>query len=171
MLKRFVRFNSSSVPFEPVPLNKYNQARSAFNFKPKKTQGLVYNPPSSINKPSIKTAPAFLPPTDPRRSLPTKKFTAEELNHYPVIKGYNSPENRVYDITPEIVQQIQQLRAQDPEKWTISKLAAKFNLAQNKVNVLSGQLKEPKPQDFTPKQALKHQNRMKRTELWLKGEY
>lgn len=169
MFKNFLRFKSA-IPFEPVPINQY-KGRSSFNFKPKKTPGLVHNPPSSINKPSIKTPRAFLPMKDPRRSLPVKTFTKEELANYPLIQAYQAQGERTYDITPEIVQQIQELRQSDPQEWTISKLSKKFNLPMNKINVLSGSLETPKVQELSEAQQLKQMNRKKRAELWLRGEF
>lgn len=169
MFKNFIRFKSA-IPFEPVPINQF-KGRSNFNFKPKKTPGLIHNPPSSINKPSIKTPRAFLPKNDPRRSLPVKTFTKEELADYPLVQDYQAQTNRTYDITPEVVQQIQQLRQENPQEWTISKLSKKFDLPMNKINTLSGSLETPKILQMTERQQLKVMNRKKRSELWLRGEF
>lgn len=162
-----------AVAFEPVPINTFNQARSAFNIKPKKTQGLVYNPPASISKPSIKTANAFLPQQDPRKTLVVgKQYTKEELEHYPVINRYEAAANRSYEITPEIVDKLIALRKQDPVQWTISKLSKEFDIPQNKVNVLTGTLdKQVDEEALTPRQLSKKLNKKKRNLLWLRGEF
>lgn len=180
MLRTFIRNASGkashvggAVSYEPVPINTFNQARSAFNIKPKKTQGLVYNPPASISKPSIKTANAFLPEQDPRKSLVVgKQYTKEELENYPIINRYEAAGNRSYEITPDIVEKLISLRKQDPAQWTISKLSKEFDIPQNKVNVLTGTLeKEMDEEVLTARQLSKKMNKKKRSLLWLRGEF
>ncbi|ODV79161.1 uncharacterized protein CANTADRAFT_26190 [Suhomyces tanzawaensis NRRL Y-17324] len=164
----------SCVKYEPIPINQYNQARSAFNIKPKKTQGLVHNPPAAISKPSMKTPKAFLPESDPRRNLPNaNEFTKEQLENYPVINRYEAQGNRSYEVTPEIVEKIVALRSQDPKVWTISKLSKEFNIDQRKVNVFTGMLKEKVNQEegLNERQLLRRSEMKKRTQLWLRGEF
>lgn len=154
--------------FEPVPINKYNQARSAFNFKPKKTQGLVYNPPASIQRALVKTAKAFLPDTDPRKHLPAGKreYSEEEVLRFPVINAYAAQLQRTYDVTPEVVAEMKKLRQEDPKEWTINKLSKKFGVEAKKVNVFTGG-KGVKTEPVSQRSA----DRKKRAMMWLRGEY
>lgn len=170
------------IPLVTTPKNKYNAARSAFNFKPAKQNGplLVHNPPQL--SPHLKQTPkAFLPPNDPRRSLDarnTKSYTREEVDNMPLIHGYG---NATYDITPKLVEEILTLRNQDPSTWTISKLARHFDVDKAKVNVITGSHKE---RQEVVEQALQHQqntwhdhkrlareDRRKRVQMWLRNEY
>ncbi|KAK6460398.1 mitochondrial ribosomal protein subunit L20-domain-containing protein [Scheffersomyces coipomensis] len=172
---------SSSIPFQPVPINKYNQTRSPFNFKPtkdksKNLQGLIYNPPASIFKPS-KTPLAFLPPNDPRRLLQNKPtYTKDELNNYPIIQNYQPQNERDYSITPEIIDEIKRLRLEDPNVWTIAKLSTKFNISPHRINVFSGKLdteltKDGDYQCIKPTQIKRKEERAKRVKLWLRNEF
>lgn len=164
MLKTFIR-KSSSLPYEPVPINTYNQVRSAFNIKPKRTQGIVYNPPAAISKPSIKTANAFLPNNDPRKTSKVL-FTKDELLKYPVINSYQAQQDRLYDVSSETVKEIAELRRSDPKEWTVGKLLKKFNIPANKVNVFSGKVVE---EDIVGGKKL--EDRRKRVGMWLRGEF
>ncbi|CAN3356261.1 large ribosomal subunit protein mL58 [Diutina catenulata] len=156
------------VAHEASPVSRYSAKSSAkFNFKPKPTQGLIHNPPHAIHKPVMKTPTAFLPASDPRKQLPAKQYTAAELESYPVIHAHRAVADRAYDVTPETVAEIVKLRQEDPTQWTISKLAKKFGVAQNVVNVVSGTLKD-KPQVVeTPTM----EERRKRRMMWLRGEF
>lgn len=157
----------SSLPFEPVPNNQYNAQRSAFNIKPKRTQGLVYNPPAAVLTPQSKTPHAFLPRNDPRLMIPPSRvYTATELENYPIINRYDAPAQRSYEVTPEIVSELNSLRQQDPEKWSIRALSKKFNLAPNKVNTFTESL--PKTKSNITKS---NSDRVRRSKLWLRGEF
>ncbi|KAK6197451.1 mitochondrial ribosomal protein subunit L20-domain-containing protein [Scheffersomyces amazonensis] len=183
MLRNSIRRSStqSTIPFQPVPLNRFNQDRSAFNFKPprdkvKNIQGLIHNPPAAIVKPSIKTPFAFLPANDPRRSLSrVEVFTKEELKNYPIITNYRTSEERDYNTTPETVAEIKRLREEDPSKWTISKLSIKFNLSPHRVNVFAGtlpdHLKKDENEGLTPLQVKRKEEKKKRVQLWLRNEF
>lgn len=157
----------SSLPFEPVPINQYNAQRSAFNIKPIRTQGLVYNPPAAVLAPQTKTPHAFLPRNDPRLMIPPSRvYTAKELENYPIINRYDAPAQRTYQVTPEIVSELNKLRQEDPKKWSIRALSKKFNLPPNKVNTFTESL--PKTKTDT-KQS--NSERVRRSKLWLRGEF
>ncbi|KAK6457973.1 mitochondrial ribosomal protein subunit L20-domain-containing protein [Scheffersomyces xylosifermentans] len=178
MLRNFIRRSSTSasIPFEPVPINRYNQVRSQFNFKPKKTQGLIHNPASAIHRPSIKTPRAFLPESDPRRKLNTGPvFTKEQLQDYPIITAYKPQNERDYSVTPEIARKIIELRNEDPKTWTVTKLSKEFGLSIQKVNVFTGildeHLKTKEVSELTDRQKKRINEKKKRVELWLRNEF
>ncbi|OBA21127.1 hypothetical protein METBIDRAFT_11693 [Metschnikowia bicuspidata var. bicuspidata NRRL YB-4993] len=168
-----------SLPHELQPKNKYNAVRSKFNMKPVPTQGLIYNPPASM--PTVKETPrAFLPPNDPRLKLLAEKFktyTPEELEEMPVIYATKKDNS----LTPEIVQEIIALRSEDPDKWSIAKLAAKFSVDAKKVNVITGSSKERQQKvlaqlaeqqsQWTGKKRLARDDRVKRKQMWLRNEF
>lgn len=189
MYKSTIRSFSTSrlclkeIPYVSKPRNKYNAERSTFNFKPHPTlnQGLIHNPSQSA--PNLKKTPkAFLPANDPRRTINSvkhKTYSIEELNDMPLIHGYNK--EKTYEITPEIVKQIIELRNEDPIKWTISTLAKKFELPKYKVNVISGVSEMKQKYDLRNLQEEKlkwhdHKlqarlDRVKRNQLSLRNEY
>ncbi|OVF09926.1 putative mitochondrial 54S ribosomal protein [Clavispora lusitaniae] len=180
MLRASVRrYSIKNLPFESKPKNKYNEARSAFNLKPVPTQGLIHNPPASM--PSVIDTPkAFLPRNDPRLKYMAEKFktyTAEELEDMPLIWGAKKD----YSLTPDIIQEIITLRNQDPHKWSIAKLAAKFGVATNKVNVITGfsMAKQQKileelqavKESWSDKRKIARDDRQRRKQMWLRNEY
>lgn len=180
MFKSAVRkYSIKHLPVETQPANKYNAARSAFNLKPVPTQGLIYNPPAAL--PSLKDTPkVFLPPNDPRLKFMADKFkvySQEELAEMPVIYGAK----RDYTLTPEIIEQIIKLRSEDPDTWTIAKLAARFNVDAKKVNVVTGFSHQKQQRmlleltklksEWSEKKALARQDRHRRKQQWLRGEF
>lgn len=180
MWKSSVRcYSIKNLPYESRPTNLYNPVRSAFNIKPKPTQGLIYNPPASAS--SLKNTPrAFIPKNDPRLSVLAdnyKTYTASELADMPLIYAHK----KEYNLTPDIVKEIITLRQEDPEKWSVNKLAQKFNIAAHKVNVITGfsrskqekvlrQLHEVQNKwHATTKKA--RSDRLKRKQMWLRAEF
>ncbi|QBM89759.1 ribosomal protein subunit L20 [Metschnikowia aff. pulcherrima] len=173
------RISIKSLPHETQPVNKYNAVRSKFNIKPVPTQGLIYNPPASM--PTVKETPrAFLPPNDPRLSVLAEKFktyTPEELSEMPIIYATKKDNS----LTPETVQEIIALRNEDPEKWSIAKLAAKFNVDAKKVNVITGISRKKQllvlaqllgqEKEWTEKRRLAREERRKRKQMWLRNEF
>lgn len=173
-----------SIPYQSAPVNKYNQQRSPFNFKPAKQTGspqLIHNPPQAIN--SLKHTPKkFLPPNDPRHALPIKAnqfYTREQLDDMPLISEYL--QKKSYTLTPDIVEKIQQLRNEDPQKWTIRKIAKELDIDIMKVNVFTGINKDRQQQvaneiselqiNWSEKKLNARNDRKKRTEMWLRNEY
>lgn len=173
------RYSIKNLPLETQPTNKYNAARSAFNLKPVPTQGLIHNPPASM--PSVKDTPkVFLPSNDPRLKVMADRFkvySQEELDEMPVIYGAKKD----YTLTPETIKQIIKLRSEDPEKWTIAKLATKFNVDAKKVNVVTGfsKLKQlimlaeltKLQSEWSDLRKLARQDKQKRKQMWLRGEF
>ncbi|KAL8833388.1 MAG: hypothetical protein Q9170_004298 [Blastenia crenularia] len=90
---------------------------------------VVFNPPSSSPSP-YQTPAAFLPRSDPRRSLLTQAH--DHANPYaqpnkrlppPVEK----PVEKRYHLKEEEIAEIRRLRQEDPATWTRNKLARKFD--------------------------------------------
>lgn len=174
-----IRSYSSKVPTLTKVPNKFNAARSAFNLRPVLPQGLVHNPPASV--PNSKNTPrAFLPTSDPRYNLISHRtYTAEEVQEMPVV--YGSKAEKSYEVTPEIVKQIQDLRDSNPSEWTVNKLAKKFNTSPEFVKVTTSIAKERSTGLSQELDALKQQwpvqkqrariNRKRRVELWLRNEF
>ncbi|KAK6893805.1 U6 snRNA-associated Sm-like protein LSm7 [Candida tropicalis] len=92
------RVSTKSIPYEPIPKNKYNQNRSVFNFKPVPTEGLVYNPPAAIVKPYMQTPYVFLPPNDPRREFAKQNCIDPSIvKEMPVIREFKAAHQREYN--------------------------------------------------------------------------
>mmetsp|Transcript_4649 Transcript_4649/g.5158 ORF Transcript_4649/g.5158 Transcript_4649/m.5158 type:complete len:183 (+) Transcript_4649:42-590(+) len=175
------RYSIKNIPFEAQPKNKYNAQRSAFNLKPVPTQGLVHNPPASI--PIARNTPkAFLPPNDPRLHRlegKYKTYSPDVLEDMPVI--YGMAKEKSYSMTAETATEILKLRTQDPSKWTISKLAKKFNVSKQSVNVVTMTNKERNEEVKSELEALQklwtnnklmsRNDRRKRVQMWLRNEY
>lgn len=97
------------------------------------TDEIIFNPPSSQPTP-YHTPFKFLPPSDPRRSsnlallFPNSNAAAGEGEE----SRYVPPETRrathpkMYHVTKEQVEEMRKLRFEDPEAWTVQKLAAKY---------------------------------------------
>lgn len=173
------RYSVKNIASETQPKNKYNAARSAFNLKPVPTQGLIHNPPASM--PSVRDTPkAFLPANDPRLKFMAdryKTYTPEEIADMPLIWGAKKD----YTLTPEVISEIVSLREQDPHKWSIAKLAAKFNVETNKVNVITGFSKtkqqmllqelETVKKSWSNKTKIARDDRQRRKQMWLRNEF
>lgn len=106
-----------------------------------------------------------------------KTYTPEELEDMPLIWGAKKD----YSLTPDIIQEIITLRNQDPHKWSIAKLAAKFGVATNKVNVITGfsMAKQQKileelqavKESWSDKRKIARDDRQRRKQMWLRNEY
>lgn len=131
--------------------------------------------------PSLKDTPkVFLPSNDPRLKSMADKFkvySQEELDEMPVIYGAKKD----YTLTPEIIEQIVKLRSEDSDKWTIAKLAAKFNVDAKKVNVITGFSKQKQQKmlqelkklkdGWSDQRKLAREDRQRRKQMWLRGEF
>lgn len=166
---------SSTIPLQTKPVNKYNSKTSAFNFKPKPTNGLVYSPPGAL--PLIKQTPkAFLPDTDPRKHVTLslddgtavspygKQYTPEEIEDMPIIYG----SQKKYDVDAETATEILTLRTSDPKKWTLTKLCKKYNVSPYFVINLT---KDYKPKGREPRLSNKQVDQGKRVKMWLSNQY
>ena len=102
---------------------------------------IVFNPPFSAPSP-YHTPPAVLPPNDPRREL-----LREAHNH---ANPYRDPETRMpppiskkeevpkrYHLTNKEIEEIRQLRAEDPDTWTQISLAKKYNCSEYFVGIVA----------------------------------
>ncbi|KAI1389539.1 mitochondrial ribosomal protein subunit L20-domain-containing protein [Hypoxylon trugodes] len=94
------------------------------------SQNIIFNPPSSA--PSVYHTPfKFLPPSDPRRQanisqlLRTSPTPNTSSQNFPELKHHN----KKYNVTLEQVAEIRKLRAEDPKKWSVLALAAKYECA------------------------------------------
>lgn len=140
----FVR-HRSEVKFEEIPKNKYNSKRSAFNFNPVVSDGLILCPPSSLTGPKIRTPRAFIMDLDPRKNgIYFKEYTTEQLKDYPVLEEIIPLDGSKKEISAETVREIQTLRSADAQKWTISRLASEFKLHRLVVNDLTSPRAEGK---------------------------
>lgn len=87
---------------------------------------MIFNPPSAA--PSVLHTPlTFLPKDDKRRKLfEAARSSALSVQVGPALgvkpKGYQK-----HHLTEEDVEEMRRLRAADPDKWTVSKIARKFN--------------------------------------------
>lgn len=173
------KYSIKNLPYESRPTNLYNPVRSAFNIKPKTTEGLIYNPPASA--PSLKNTPrAFIPSNDPRLSVLAetyKTYTAEELADMPIIYAHK----KEYNLTPEIVKEIIALRQENPVKWSVGQLAKKFNVDIKKINVITGFSKIKQEKALAQLEAAKAKwneasrrarvDKTRRKQMWLRGEF
>ncbi|KAK4540378.1 hypothetical protein LTR36_009235 [Oleoguttula mirabilis] len=133
--------------------SSYRRTRKALRVKPDpsflpsttETQDhIIFNPPSSA--PNVYHTPSkFLPITDPRRRLhtlaPSSSAATPSTPATSIIPSSAPPSARSlpsvrpqyqkkYHLTPEQVEEIRTLRAEDPRKWTRVRLAEKFECSQ-----------------------------------------
>ncbi|CAK9441743.1 mitochondrial 54S ribosomal protein mL58 [Lodderomyces beijingensis] len=170
-----------SIPYVPVPVNKYNAKRSGFNFKPAKTSGLVYNPPAAIVKPSMQTPYLFLPPHDPRRELAKQRsqsISPQVVADMPIIRQFKAPHQREYTITAETVVEMKKLRAENPREWTLRALSKKFNVELEKlVYFFRTDMEKARKSEGSHGDKLElglrrtALDRQKRREMWLRNEF
>lgn len=179
MLRAARSYSFKAVPFEAQPKNRYSATRSKFNVKPVPTQGLIYNPPASM--PSVTDTPrAFLPPNDPRLKVLADKYktyTQAELDDMPIIYATRKDNS----LTPDLVREMVTLRLENPDKWTVAALSAKFNVDRKKVNVVTGVCKErqlavlqeleKQQKKWLEKKRHARDDRWKRKQMWLRSEF
>ncbi|KAL6451302.1 hypothetical protein SBY92_002642 [Candida maltosa Xu316] len=163
---------SKSIPYQPIPRNKFNQTTSAYNLKPVPTEGLVYNPPAAIIKPYMQTPYIFLPENDPRRPLAKQqRIKPEIVNEMPIIRKYNGPNEREYNVTAETILKIKELRSKDPQRWTLKEISKEFNIELVKLHYFFRSEKEKKVEQNTGIISKKLLDREKRRQLWLRNEF
>lgn len=98
------------------------------------TDEITFNPPSSQPTP-FHTPFKFLPPTDPRRSNNLHLLFPASA---PI--AYLPPEtkpsrDKSYHLTKEDVEEMRRLRWEEPETWTMKKLAAKYKCSTKFVKI------------------------------------
>ncbi|KAI1468101.1 mitochondrial ribosomal protein subunit L20-domain-containing protein [Daldinia caldariorum] len=94
---------------------------------------LIYNPPSSA--PSVYHTPfKFLPPSDPRRKANLAQLLRPSADDAAPSKSAALPpelkdRERKYNVTEEQVEEMRMLRATDPERWSVLRLAERYGCA------------------------------------------
>jgi len=143
---------------------------------------IIFNPPSSA--PSVLHTPLkFLPKDDKRRQLlanaSTSTIAASSLPlPPPIIK--QKPDYQRHHLSEEDVEEMRRLRALDPEKWSILKLARKFNCSSwfikyccdvpiEKVEAQKAKLEATKAR-WGPKRRMAREDRVKRREAVYRDE-
>ena len=120
----------------------------------------------------MQTPYIFLPENDPRREYAKQYRLSEDVvADMPVIRAFKAPHEREYTVTKEIVDQIKQLRNEDPERWNLKELSKKFDIELTKLVYFfrSDLQKLNKIQDkVVPKYLL---DREKRKQMWMKNLY
>ncbi|KAI4234113.1 MAG: hypothetical protein L6R40_006878 [Gallowayella cf. fulva] len=110
---------------------------------------VIFNPPSSSPSP-YQTPAAFLPPSDPRRSLLAQSH--KHANPYaqtnkrlpPSIK---KPTEKKYHLKEQEIAEIRRLREEDPITWSRRKLAQKFDCSEFFVAMICEASPEKKQQE------------------------
>ncbi|KAL8950489.1 MAG: hypothetical protein Q9222_003478 [Ikaeria aurantiellina] len=143
---------------------------------------IVFNPPSSSPSP-YQTPAAFLPPSDPRRSLLAQSH--DHANPYaqpnkrlpPPIK---KPLEKRYHLKETEITEIRRLREKDPFTWSRKKLAEKFDCSEFFVAMICEASPERKEQQRKALEDVKarwgtrrrhaREDRQKRRELWGRDE-
>ncbi|KAI2606113.1 mitochondrial ribosomal protein subunit L20-domain-containing protein [Hypoxylon fragiforme] len=110
----------------------------SFLQNPLEAARVIYNPPASA--PSVYHTPfKFLPPSDPRRkanlaqvirasaAAPTTPLPPPTAN--PNLAPELKTPPQFYNVTREQVEEMRQLRAEDPEKWSVHELARRYSCA------------------------------------------
>lgn len=172
-----VRHSSTTIPFQTKPTNKYNSQTSAFNFKPKPTPGIIYNPPSAL--PLLKQTPKpFLPNKDPRKHIelnldsghkvsPYEKLYSQlEIDDMPLIHG----SKKHYHVDDKTSLEILKLRTSDPKKWTIKTLCNQYNVSPYFIINLTKDYR-PKPDPQPTRLTNNQMNQQKRVQMWLSNQY
>ncbi|GAB1737391.1 hypothetical protein NU219Hw_g1536t1 [Hortaea werneckii] len=154
--------------------SSYRRTRKALRVKPDASflpstteaqDHIIFNPPSSA--PNVYHTPmAFLPANDPRRKLqslaPTRSATPPTTPSTSNVPSSTSNETRTvpppvrplyekkYHLTPEQIEEMRKLRAEDPKLWTRVRLAEKFECSQFFVSLCCSapQIKEEREREL-----------------------
>ncbi|KAK9323285.1 hypothetical protein V1517DRAFT_345468 [Lipomyces orientalis] len=155
----------------PYP-TKYNPISSANKAVPIIPPGLSYNPPPSMSSP-FETPDIFLPASERRLVA-----TAEALPVLP--PPLRETKDKKYHLTPEQLEEMKQLRAAQPYRWTRKALAKKYGCSQFFVGMVA-EAPESRKLDMERRLAtIKSRwglfkrtsriHRQKRRELWARDE-
>ncbi|KAL8673617.1 MAG: hypothetical protein Q9168_001972 [Polycauliona sp. 1 TL-2023] len=143
---------------------------------------VIFNPPSSSPSP-FQTPAAFLPPSDPRRSLLARSH--EHANPYSqpnkrLPPPIQKPTEKRYHLQESEIAEIRQLRQKDPDTWTRKKLAQKFDCSEFFVSMICEASLERKQQQQAALDDIKarwgkrrtyaREDRQKRRVLWGRDE-
>ncbi|KAK1654168.1 mitochondrial ribosomal protein subunit L20-domain-containing protein [Colletotrichum phormii] len=152
---------------------------------------IIYNPPSAA--PSVYHTPfKFLPATDPRRranlstlfaSSSSQSSSRSTATSPPLPPALNVPSRGAtprYHLSKDDVAEIRKLRAQDPDFWSVSALARKFDCSETFITICT-----PAPREHTERLARKleavkgrwggirtkaREDRSRRKEMLFRGE-
>ncbi|KAL8810936.1 MAG: hypothetical protein Q9223_007645 [Gallowayella weberi] len=143
---------------------------------------VVFNPPSSSPS-SYQTPAAFLPPSDPRRSLLAQSH--EHTNPYAqpdkrLPQPVKKPLEKKYHLKEDDIAEIRQLRQKDPITWSRKKLAQKFDCSEFFVSMICEASPERRRQQQMALDEIKarwgkrrryaREDRQKRRTLWARDE-
>lgn len=145
---------------------------------------IIYNPPASAA--SVYHTPfKFLPKNDPRRTanlaaLFATKPAVTEADLPPPLDVPTRGNAPSYHLTRADALEIQRLRAQDPEKWSIAALAARFKCSKVFITVCTAASKDHKEKlakqlelvqsRWGPRRRQAREDRTKRKEMLFRGE-
>ena len=158
----------------PAPFpTSFHPVRSANKTKIQLPEGVVYNPPSSAPTP-YQTPSAFLPAKDARRNAPWNQQN-HDIGSMPPLA---TPTEKTYNLTKAEISEIQNLRLEDPEKWTRKALAKKFNCSPFFISMVSKPASERQVEmdrrlgiiqsGWTDHRANARKDRARRRNLWLR---
>ncbi|KAL8645801.1 MAG: hypothetical protein Q9226_007136 [Calogaya cf. arnoldii] len=143
---------------------------------------VIFNPPSSSPSP-YQTPAAFLPPSDPRRSLLARSH--EHANPYAqpnkrLPPPIQKPTEKRYHLKEDEIAEIRRLRQKDPDTWTRKKLAQKFDCSEFFVSMVCEATQEKKQRQQMALDEIKarwgkrrtyaREDRQKRRVLWNRDE-
>lgn len=151
------------------------------SFAPSKTQDhIIFNPPSSA--PSVLHTPLlFLPKEDKRRALFASAAAKKTANgELPPPTFVPKPGYQRHHLTEADVAEIKRLRSTDPEQWSSTRLAKKFNCnarfvamcceaPQEKKDLEKAKLEAVKAR-WGPKKRMAREDRAKRQEMAKRDE-
>lgn len=166
--------------------SSYRRTKQRLRVKPDASFGpshsgqeqIIYNPPSSA--PSVYHTPSkFLPPDDARRSMRTENPTTTNVNDLPGVYKNNVPE-RKYHLTPSDIEEIRNLRLNDPMTWSRHKLAKRFECspifiamvceASPEKKQIQKQVLEAVQSRWGPKRRMAREDRQLRRQAWGRDE-
>ncbi|KAL8729188.1 MAG: hypothetical protein Q9166_004927 [cf. Caloplaca sp. 2 TL-2023] len=143
---------------------------------------VIFNPPSSSPSP-YQTPAAFLPPSDPRRSLLAQSH--EHANPYAqpnkrLPPPIQKPADKRYHLQEHEIAEIRRLREKDPFTWSRKKLAQKFDCSEFFVAMICEASPERKQQQqqvlddikarWGSRRRYAREDRQKRRVLWGRDE-
>ncbi|KAI1085285.1 mitochondrial ribosomal protein subunit L20-domain-containing protein [Whalleya microplaca] len=174
----------------------------SFLTPPSESNHIIYNPPSSEAS-AYHTPLKFLPPSDPRRqaNLPEllrishsssspSPSSSSSFSTSDDAQQQQQPEPRLppalemppkkYNVTKEEVAEMRELRAADPERWSVVRLAERYDCTKLFVMMCCRAPREHADAEYERKQAIKarwgpirseaREERKKRKQLLLKGQ-
>lgn len=113
--------------------SSYRRTKQRLRVKPDASFGpshagqdqIIYNPPSSAPT-AYHTPTKFLPADDARRSMRVESLNSVTSNVSELPGVYKSEAERKYHLTPSDIDEIRNLRMNDPMTWSRYKLAKRF---------------------------------------------